>query len=104
MAYRLCHEAEFALGKILGRAREDRIRTTHILDILLARLNGRQRIEIDRIGVVPAEILLVDRFHIVPDMPVVAAAVPGPLEARWQTNGLCDFSRGEPVVHQADGL
>ena len=56
------------------------------------------------IGVVPAEIFLVDRLHIVPDVAVIAARVPGAFEARRQSDRLGDFGRGQPVIHQADGL
>ena len=104
MAHGLRDEAKFALGKILCRAREDRVRAAHILDIFPAGLDRRQRIEIDRIGVVPAEIFLVDRLHIVPDVAVIAARLPGAVEARRQADGLGDLGRGQPVVHQADGL
>ena len=104
MADGLRDEAEFALGKILFRAIEDRGGSAHILDIFLAGLDRRQRIEIDGIGVVPAEILLVDRLHVMPDVAVIAAPVPGAVEAFRQADGLGDLGRGQPVIHQADGL
>ena len=77
MAHRLRDKAEFTLGKILARAIEDRLRAAHIFDILLAAFDRRQRIKVDGIGVVPAEIFLVDRFHVMADVAVIATAVPG---------------------------
>src|SRR5258708_33623810 len=104
MAHRLGHETKFALRKILPRTRKDRVRAAHVLDVLLAALDRRQRIEIDRVGVVPAEIFLIDRLHIMPDMAVVTAAVPRALEARRQFYRFCDLSSRRSVIHQTDGL
>ena len=104
MAERLRDKAKLALGEIRPCARQDRLRAAHILDIFLAGLDRRQRIEIDGIGVVPAEIFLVDRLHIVADVAVIAARMPGAVEARRQSDGLGDLGRGQAVVHQADGL
>src|ERR1700738_3769675 len=97
-------EAKFALRKILGPTLKDRSGAAHVFDIFFAGLDRRERIEIDGIGVIPAEILLVDRLHIMPDMAVVAARVPGAIEARRQSNRLSDFGGREPMIHQADGL
>src|SRR6202171_6443054 len=88
MAHGLRDEAKFALRKILGRTLKDRIGAAHVFDIFFSGLDRRERIEIDGIGVIPAEILLVDRLHIMPDMAVVAARVPGAVEARRQPDRL----------------
>jgi hypothetical protein len=37
-------------------------------------------------------------------MAVIAAAVPGAVEARRQADGFRDFGSRQPVVHQTDGL
>jgi hypothetical protein len=104
MAQGLGHKAKLALGKILFGPRQDRVGAAHIFDVFLAGLDRRQGIEIGGIGVVPAEILLVDRFHIMPDMAVVTACVPGAFKACRQADGLGDLGGRQPVVHQADGL
>ena len=104
MAERLRHEAEFTLVKIRARPSEDGVGTAHVLDILFPGLDRRQRIEIDRVGVVPAEIFLVDRLHVMADMAVVTAAVPGALQALRQLDRLGDLGGVQAVVHQADGL
>ena len=104
MADGLRDETKFALGEIVSRARKDRVGPAHILDIFPAGRDRRQRIEIDRVGVVPAEILLVDRLHIMPDVAVVAARVPGGVEARRQFYRFRDLGGRQPVVHQPDGL
>ncbi len=93
MAHCLRDKTEFAFGKILARAIEDRLRTAHVLDILLAAFDRRQRIEVDGIGVVPAEIFLVDRLHVVADVAVIAAAVPGAVEALGQLDRFGDLGR-----------
>src|SRR5207253_8371395 len=85
VTYRLRDKAEFAFDEIPARPRQDRLAAAHILDIFLAGLDRRQRIKIDRVGVIPAEIFLVDRFHVVPDVAVIASAVPGALQACGQT-------------------
>jgi hypothetical protein len=56
------------------------------------------------IGIVPAEIFLVDCLHVVPDVAVIAACVPGAFETRRKFYRFRDFGRGQAVVHQADSL
>src|SRR5207237_8375508 len=75
MADGLRDETKFALVEIVSRARKDRVGPAHILDIFPAGRDRRQRIEIERVGVVPAEILLVDRLHIMLVVDVVIARV-----------------------------
>src|SRR2546423_15322151 len=84
MADGLRDETKFALGEIVSRAGKDRVGPAHILDIFPAGRDRRQRIEIDRVGVVTAEILLVDCLHIMPDVAVVALGVPGGIGAARQ--------------------
>src|SRR5258705_11693029 len=89
---------------MLWHSIEDRYRPAHVFDVSLPGLDRRQWIEMDGIGVVPAEIFLVDRLHIVPDMAVVATPVPRAVEAFRQTNCLADFGCRQSVIHQATGL
>ena len=58
-----------------GRARLllHRRGAAHRLDVLRAELDRRQRIEVRRVAVVPAEVELVDRLRVVAQRPVVAA-------------------------------
>jgi hypothetical protein len=97
MADGLGDEAKFAPDEIPRRARENRVRAAHVLDVFLAGLDRRQRIEIDGIGVVPAEIFLVDRLHVMPDVAVVGTRVPRTLKARRQLDGLRDLGGRQPV-------
>src|SRR5438045_8448761 len=76
MAHGLRHEPKLARGEILLCALKDRGRTAHVFDIFFAGLERRQWIEMNGIGVVPSEVFLVDRFHIVTDLPVVASPMP----------------------------
>ena len=99
MAHRLRDETEFAARKILARPRQQRIGTTHIVDVFFPRLDRRQRIEMDRIGVIPAEIFLVDRLHIMPDVTIVAARMPGTFQALRQADGLGDLARRQTMIH-----
>src|ERR1700730_3107660 len=104
MAPGLGHEAELTLGKIPGVACAELRRAAHILVVLFAGPDRRQRIEMDGFGVVPAEIFLVDRFDVMPDVAVIAARMPRTVEARRQFYRFRDFGGREAMVHQADGL
>src|SRR5262249_58139421 len=96
--------AVFAGGEIPPRTREDRLRAAHVLDVSLRLLDGRQRIEVGGVSVIPAEIFLVDCLHVVAYGAVVVAVLPFLCEALWQNEGLGDFCRRHAVVHHADGL
>ena len=96
----LCDETELALVEIAAGAAEDSIGTSHIFDKLPARLHRRKRIEIGGIGVVPAEIFLVDRLHVMPDVTIVPACMPGAFETLGQPDRLGDFRCSQAVIHQ----
>jgi hypothetical protein len=86
VAHGLGDEAVFAPLEILARP-PDRCRgAAHVLDVLAPALDGRQRVEAGGVGVVPAEVALVDRLRVVAVRAVVAARVPSSGEA---------FRRGE---------
>src|SRR5205085_10088748 len=65
-------------------------RAAHVFDIFPPGLDRRQRIEVGGVGIIPAEIFLIDRLHIVPDVAVIAARMPRAFEAFRQRDGLGD--------------
>src|SRR5262249_47852115 len=65
--------AIFAAAEILAGAREHDVRAAHVLDSLAGGDPRRGRIEIRRIGIVPAEIFLIDRARVVAQRTVIAA-------------------------------
>ena len=76
LAHGIRHPAIFALAEILARPRDSRVCAAHVGNELLGALHRRQRIEVGGIGVVPAEVALVDRLGVVAQRAVVAAHVP----------------------------
>src|SRR5260370_23961376 len=72
--------------------------------MFFAGLHRRQRIEVRRIGVVPAEIALVYRLHAMAQVAVVTARVPLARDAPRQLQLLGDLRGGEPVADQPHGL
>ncbi len=73
---------------------QHRLGPAHIFDLLSRGFHPRQRIEIGRIGVVPAEIELIDRLGIVAQRAVIAARRPFAGQARRQFQLLRDLGRG----------
>ena len=60
--------------------------------------------EIARITVVPAEIALIDRLHIVADGAVVAVGMPSLCQRRWHLEHFGDFDTGVALVEQPQRL
>ena len=104
MTHGLRHETKFPVAEILKCTRKDRIGAAHVFDVFSRPIDRRQRIEIGGIGIIPAEIFLIDRLHVMPDMTVIATRMPGTFEARRQLDYFCNLGGREPMVHQADGL
>ena len=77
MAHGLGHEAVLASREVLAGPRRAASAPPMYSTYFRAALDRRQGIEAGRVGVVPAEIALVDRLGVVAQGAVVAAHVPG---------------------------
>ena len=62
------------------------------------------RIEVGRVGIVPAEIALIDGLRIVAVGAIVAAVGPFIGQRRRRNKGFGDLRLRQPLVHQPDGL
>ena len=60
--------------------------------------------QVGRVGVVPAEVALVDRLDVVANRAVVAAGMPGMVQIWWQLHHLGDFAVDVALVDQPQGL
>ena len=72
----LRHPLILALFKILLRFAEDCIGTAQIFYQLLGGIAGRERIQVDRVCVIPAQIFLVNGLGIVRQRTVVRTGIP----------------------------
>ena len=104
VAHGLGDEAVLAPREVLARPPDHGPGAAHVLDVLLPALDRRQRVEVGGIGVVPADVPLIDRLRVVAQRPVVAARVPRGGEALRRGETLGDLGRLVAVVHEAHRL
>src|SRR6185503_6227928 len=76
-----------------------RRRAAHVGDRLARALHRRQRIEVGGIGVVQAQVALIDGLRVVAEGAVVAAHVPLLLEALRQRQPLGNLTGLEAMTH-----
>ncbi|MNT25304.1 hypothetical protein D3C71_1596120 [compost metagenome] len=88
---------------ICAGAGQQGIGTARVIDKLAPVINIAQGIQVGRVGVVPAHVLLINRFGVALHRPVIATGKPLPGQARWHvlTHELGDFHRFVALVHQA---
>ena len=83
---------------------EQRIRTTGERDVALAGFSRRVRMKVARVAVVPAEVSLIHRFHVVNQAAVVANRVALLVVLRGRAQQLCDLGGHVPMVGEAKRL
>ncbi|MNJ38149.1 hypothetical protein D3C77_329900 [compost metagenome] len=89
--------------RLLGLVHDD-LSATHELDVLLPGLDRRQRMQVGRVAVVPAQVALVNRLGVVVDRTVIAAVMPLLAGAVRQLQLLGDFGHGQALVGQVQRL
>ena len=104
MIEHLYDPAILTIGEVLVGAGEDGLRATHVFHGLLAGFDGRKRIQIGRIAVVPSEDALIDGFCVMTDGAVELARRPLAGEAGWLLEHLGDLVGLIALIDEADGL
>ena len=98
------HPAILALRVVRPRLGNDGRCTAEVLDVLLRGRRLGQRIQIRRVGVIPAQVLLIHGLGVVGEGAVIAACSPVVGEAGRQHQLFRDLGRGVAVVHQPHAL
>jgi hypothetical protein len=92
------------LLEIVAGAFQHGFRAAHIVDLFAREFRARQWIQVGGVGVVPAEIELIDRLGIVAQRAVIAARGPVARETRRQPQALGDLRRRQAVIEQPHAL
>ncbi|MCY1276462.1 hypothetical protein D9M70_251270 [compost metagenome] len=104
LAHGLRDPAVLALPVVGAGALDYLVGTPRILDELASLLRRRHRIQVGRVGVVPAQVLLVDGLGVVAERSVVAARGPVVAQGSRQTQRFGNLGRLVAVVEQAQAL
>ena len=98
------HPAQITVVEVGLGLVQHRIGAAHELDVPLGLLLRRVGPEMRRVGVVPAEIPLVDGLDVVAERSVVATVVPDAGQPRRQLELFGDLGADQPLVHPPQRL
>jgi hypothetical protein len=94
----LCDPSVLARGEVDLGTGQHGVGAAHVLHPLAGGRDGREGVEVGRVGVEPAEIALIDGFDVVADRAVVVTVEELAADRVGQAEFLGDLQRRHPVV------
>ena len=83
---------------------QDLVNIPQVLHPFFCAVAGHEGVQVDRVAVIPAHELLVDRLGVVGDRPVVLAGVPDLVECFRQLDHVGDLVTGVALIDIGQGL